>query len=82
MFLLRPLSISTEDPLVANLHSNMFLLRRCLYFRSPFSEYQFTFQYVSIKTILNPPFYAAVTNLHSNMFLLRPFAPHPAPVQV
>ena len=71
MFLLRPDTLHWLRLSGIYLHSNMFLLRlvwRCCGFRQ---SVQFTFQYVSIKTLRKIRPYKDIPNLHSNMFLLR-----------
>ena len=45
----------------------------------PLTPLEFTFQYVSIKTLTICAFLEKEPNLHSNMFLLRPAPPPPPP---
>ena len=52
------------------LHSNMFLLIRCRLSGSERPRLTFTFQYVSINTIVLRDFTGRFLSLHSNMFLL------------
>ena len=54
------------------LHSNMFLLIRCRLSGSERPRLTFTFQYVSINTIVLRDFTGRFLSLHSNMFLLIP----------
>ena len=56
---------------VANLHSNMFLLRQPDETRERIVQLLFTFQYVSIKTFFAVSVSPWISYLHSNMFLLR-----------